>query len=254
MAAKSPARKAAAKEPPPSTPTATAFLTRLKSNASETERVKYDRYFPPAARRDGDRFIGVRMGTVFELAKAFVEMPPAQIETLLESDIHEARAGAVSIMAKQYGVKNQTAERRTELYDLYLRRHDRINDWDLVDLGAWHVVGVHLRDRPRDVLYELARSTDPWERRTAILATFAFVRNGELDDTFALAEMLLYDPHELVQKAAGWALRVTGGNRGRLTAFLDRHAARMPRPMLRNAIEKLPPEERRHYLALKPAA
>lgn len=244
-------RKPAAKERPPEGPTAAAFLARLGENASEAERLKYDRYFPPAARRAGDWFIGVRMGTVFELAKAFIEMPPAEIERLLESDIHEARAGAVSIMAKQFGKRQQTEERRAALYALYLRRHDRIDDWDLVDLGAWHVVGAWLRERPRDVLYELARSASPWERRTAVLATFAFMRAGDLDDAFALAGMLLGETHEPVQKAVGWVLRETGRNRERLAAFLDAHATAMPRPMLRNAIEKLSPAERRHYLGLK---
>lgn len=253
-ARKAPVRKAAAKEAAPAAPTAAAFLARLEATASDAERVKYDRYFPPASRRPGDRFVGVRMGTVFELAKAFIDMPLAEIERLLQSDTHEARAGAVSIMAKQAGLKQQTAARREALFDLYLRRHDRIDDWDLVDLGAWHVVGAHLADKPRDVLYRLAASANPWERRTAILATFAFIRRGELDDTFALAELLLDEPADLVQKAVGWALRVTGSNPARLAAFLERHAARMPRPMLRNAIEKLPPEERRRYLAMKPGA
>lgn len=246
-------RKPAAKEAGPDAPTAAAFLARLERNASAAERTKYDRYFPPASRRAGDRFIGVRMGTVFELAKAFIDMAPDEIERLLESDIHEARAGAVSIMARQFGSRQQTAERQAALYDLYLRRHDRIDAWDLVDLGAWHVVGAWLRDKPRDVLYELVGSANPWERRTAVLATFAFIRRGELDDAFALAGRLLSEPHELVQKAAGWVLRVAGDkDPGRLEVFLDRHAAAMPRPMLRNAIEKLPPAERRRHLGPKP--
>ena len=242
------ARPRAIKEAAPSALTAKAFLERLKANATESERKKYERYFPPAERRSGETFIGVRMGTVFELARAFIAMPPAEIEKLMESEIHEARAGAMSIMAKQYQAKATNPERRQQLYELYLRRHDRIDAWDLVDLAAYYVVGPHLLERDRSVLYRLAKSKDPWERRTAILATFAFIKRKQLDDTFAIAELMLKEKEDLVQKAVGWALRTTGGPK--LLAFLDKHAARMPRPMLRNAIEKLEPRVRQHYLAL----
>ena len=253
MPAKQPARPPAAREAPPAEPTAAAFLARLKSHASEDERVKYNRYFKLGVGEygEGDRFIGVRMGTVFELAKAFIAMPLDEIETLMESDVHEARAGAMSIMAKQYNLKRQTEAHREALYRLYLRRHDRINNWDLVDLAAWHVVGAWLVGKPHDVLFRLARSKSMWERRTAILATFAFIREGEFDDTYALAELMLGEKEVLVQKAVGWMLRATGNNPERLHAFLDRHAARMPRPMLRTAIEKLPPAERTHYMGLQ---
>lgn len=251
-AAKSAPRPRAEKQVAADRPTAEAFLARLQAEANEAERVKYARYFPPATRRPGDEFIGVRMGTVFELARAFIAMPPAEIERLLESEIHEARAGAVSIMSKQAQDKAVTEVRREELFELYLRRHDRINDWDLVDLGAWYVVGRWLVGKPHKVLHKLARSKDHNERRTAILATFSFMRRGDYDETFALAEMMLKEEHPLTQKAVGWALRMAEGDPGRLRAFLDEHAASMPRAMLRNAIEKFPPDERTHYLKLKP--
>jgi 3-methyladenine DNA glycosylase AlkD len=234
----------------PAEPTAQAFLARLESEATEAERTKYERYFPLAQRRAGDEFIGVRMGTVFELARAFMAMPPDEIEALLESDIHEARAGAMNVMAKQYQAKGTSAARRQELYALYLRRHDRINDWDLVDLAAYYVVGPHLVERERKVLYRLAKSKSSWERRTAILATFSFMKRGEYDDTFAIAELLLTEKEDLVQKAVGWALRVAGSDRPRLEAFLDARAATMPRGMLRNAIEKFEPAARQRYLAM----
>jgi len=134
---------------------------------------------------------------------------------------------------------------------------DRIDDWDLVDLGAWDVVGRYLLDRPRDVLYAQAGSADRWERRTAMLATLAFVRQGQLDDTFALAERLVDDPEDLVQKPVGACLREAGKQDGpRLLAFLDRHAASMPRTALRFAIERLDPATRTHYMGLRsrPAA
>jgi 3-methyladenine DNA glycosylase AlkD len=228
---------------------AEAILARLQAMRSDEERRKYHRYF--AFEDDAaDTFIGVRMGEVFALAKQCVLTPPAEIERLMESDIHEARAAAMSIMAKQYQAKKTTPERKQELFDLYLRRHDRINNWDLVDLAAYYVIGPHLVDRPRDVLYQLAKSESPWERRTATLATFSFIRRGQLDDAFAIAELLLDDPEDLVHKAVGWMLRTTDGNRPALNAFLDRHAARMPRIMLRNALEHYAPDERARYLAM----
>ena len=154
----------------------------------------------------------------------------------------------MSIMAKQYAAKKTTPERRQELFDLYLRRHDRINNWDLVDLAAYYVIGPHLVDRPRDTLYKLAKSESMWERRTAILATFSFIRRGQLDDAFAIAELLIDDPEDLIHKAVGWMLRTTDTNRPALNAFLDKHAARMPRIMLRNALEHYAPDERARYL------
>ena len=235
-------------------PTAATFQARLVALRSDKELAKIQRYFKTGEGQygAGDTFIGVRMGQVFELAKAFIDLPPAEIELLLESDIHEDRAGAVSIMAKQYARRSTAAERRSELFDLYVRRHDRINNWDLVDLGAKFVVGAHLQDRPRDLLYRLAGSPDLWERRTSIIATLHFVARGDLDDTFALAELLLGDAHDLTHKAVGGLLREAGKkDRQRLQVFLDDHAAMMPRTMLRYAIEHFEPDLRARYMARK---
>lgn len=235
------------------TASAEQFVERLNALQSDDELRKIQRYFKSGAGQygEGDRFIGVRMGHVFALAKEFVDMPPAEIETLMESDIHEARAGAMSIMAKQFSRKRTPESRRKELFELYLRRHDRINNWDLVDLAAWHVIGPWLVDKPRDVLYRLARSENMWERRTAIYATMAFIRHGERDYTFAIAEILLGDNEDLIHKATGGMLRATGNDRPRLLAFLDKHAAKMPRTMLRYAIEHLDQEQRAHYMGLR---
>jgi len=192
----------------------------------------------------------VGMGQVFALAKASMDMSLHEIETLLEQDEHLARVGAVSVMDFQARSHKTTLERRQALFDLYLRRHDRIDTWDLVDRSAIWVVGEHLRDKPRDALYELARSDRPMERRTAILSTFAFIRHGELDDSYRIAEMLIGDDEDLVHKAVGWMLREAGKrDEARLLAFLDQHAASMPRVMVRYAIEKLDPEVRKRYLA-----
>lgn len=237
--------------------TADGFITRLEQLQSSERRADYQRHFQTGegGYSEGDRFIGVRMGDVFALAKEHIDMPLAEIERLLESPIHEARAGALSIMDKQARRKRTPESRRKELYDLYLRRHDRIDNWDLVDLAAPFVVGGYLFDKPRDVLYELARSENVWERRTAMYATAYFIRQGDLDDTFAIAEILVDDKHDLIQKAVGGWLREAGKrDQPRLLAFLDRHAATMPRTALRQAIEKLDPAQRSWYLGLRAAS
>ena len=239
------------------TPTAQRFVEELEAHCSPEQREKYQRHFRTGEGQygEGDVFMGVRMGEVFARAKEFIDMVPNEIERLLESPIHEVRAGAMSIMDKQGRRKKTPEGRRKELFDLYMRRTDRINNWDLVDLGAPYVVGRYLFDKPRDVLYELARSENVWERRTAIVATSYFIRQGDLDDTFRVAEVLLGDEHDLIHKAAGGWLREAGKkDRERLLRFLDEHAASMPRTMLRYATEHLDKEQRDHYMSMKKAA
>ena len=235
-------------------PTAAAFLADLEADRSDEERAKYGRYFKtgPGDYAEGDTFIGVRMGTVFALARAADRMPLEEIETLLESPIHEARAGALRIMAEQAKARRTTDDQRRELYDLYLRRIDRIDNWDLVDLAAWDVVGRYLLDKPRDVLVELAGSDDLWARRTAVLATLAFIRAGETADAFHIAAILVDDPQDLIQKAVGGILRAAGdADRPGLEAFLASHAATMPRTSLRYATEHLEADDRARYLAMR---
>jgi hypothetical protein len=234
--------------------TAANFIEKLESYRSEEELKKIQRYFKTGEGDygEGDTFIGVRMGQVFELAKEFIAMPPDEIEKLLESSIHEARAGAMSIMGKSAAHKKTTEERKKELFDLYIRRHDRINNWDLVDLAAQYVLGGYLFDKPRDILYTLAKSENLWERRSAMLATFHFLRKGQLDDGYKIAEILLNDKEDLVHKAVGWVLRTAGDqDKARLEAFLEQHAATMPRTLLRYAIEHFSKEEREHYMNLR---
>lgn len=232
------------------------FVERLEQHRSPAELAKIQRYFKTGKGEyaEGDVFIGVRMGDVFALAKEFIDLPPAEIEKLLDSEVHEVRAGALSIMGKQAARKRTTPQRREELYQLYLRRTDRINNWDLVDLSCHHVVGGYLADRPRDVLYQLARSKNLWERRIAIFSTMHFVRKGDLDDTYRLAEILLTDDQDLIHKVVGGMLREAGKHdRPRLLRFLDQHAATAPRTLLRYAIEHLDPPQRAHYLGQRGA-
>jgi len=232
------------------------FVERLKAHRSPEEAKKFLRYFKTGKGEygEGDKFIGVRMGQVFALAKEFIDLPPDEIEKLLESPIHEVRAGGCSIMGQQAKRKKTPENRRRELYDLYLRRHDRINNWDLVDLASYKVVGSYLFDfdKPRDILYKLARSKDIWERRTAIVSTLYFIGKHELADAFKIAEVLLKDDQDLIHKATGWALRYAGDkDPQKLLGFLDKHAATMPRTALRYAIEHLDKKQRAHYLGLK---
>jgi 3-methyladenine DNA glycosylase AlkD len=228
---------------------AAALIAALEGMATAEERQKYTRYFAP----DPDApFIGVRMGAVFELAKTALDLPGDELEALLEQPVHEVRALACSIMGKSAARPKTDGSRRTELYELYLRRHDRIDQWDLVDLAARDVVGLYLLERDRSPLARLAASGFWPERRTALVATFAFLKRAEVDDAFALAEALAEDPEPLVQKALGWVLRAAGDiDRDRLTSFVERHAATMPRVALRAAIEHYSKAERARILALR---
>lgn len=234
--------------------TAEKFKERIESLASREELIKHTRFFKfdPDDQPADNYFIGVRMGYIFNTAKEFTKMPVGEIEKLMDSPVYEVRTGALSIMGKAAGEKSISQERLKELYELYLRRHDRVNDWGLVDLGAHQVVGRYLIDKPRDILYELARSDDPYRRRSAIVATAAFIRKKDVGDTFRIAEILVNDTEDTVHKGTGWMLRAAGDvDRAELLKFLDKYAATMPRVMLRYSIEKLDKAQREHYMKLK---
>lgn len=234
-------------------PTAEIFTAQLSLLRSATELKNVQRFFRD--NNSGNKFLGVRMAAIFELAKQFIEMPAGEIEKLIQGEYYEARMGAVSIMDFQARNKTTTAERKKELFDLYIKRHDNINNWDLVDRGAPYVVGGYLFDKPRSILYKLAQSDDVWERRTAIVSTYFFIRQNDLSDTFRIAELLLNDPHDLIQKAAGSWIREAGKrDKLALTEFLDNHAHIMPGAMLRCAIEKLDRKEKDYYLGIKQRA
>lgn len=233
---------------------AARFIERLEPLGSPELVEEARTYLQPGVkvRGDVDVSIGARMGDVFALAKEFTDMPLDQVEVLLDSAVHEVRVGAVSIMDFQARNKRTSPERRKELFDLYIRRHDRINTWDLVDRSAPYVVGGYLFDEPRDILYELARSEEMCERRTAIVATYYFIRQRDTADTFRIAQMLVDDDHDLIQKAVGGWVREAGKrDPDGLRDFLDEFAATMPRTTLRYAIEHLDRAQRDHYMGLK---
>jgi 3-methyladenine DNA glycosylase AlkD len=202
----------------------------------------------PGQYGEGDRFLGLTLPQVRRFAAEYQDLSLRELERLLESPWHEARLLALIILARQYG--RAAPDRRAAIVRLYLRRTDRINNWDLVDVSAPAIMGAHLLTRRRGVLGRLARSSSVWERRIAIVATYRLIREGQYQDTIALAERLLGDGHDLIHKATGWMLREVGKRDERLLRrFLDRHAGAMPRTALRYAIERLPPAARQKYLA-----
>ena len=201
----------------------------------------------PGQYGEGDRFLGLTMPQVRTVAAACRDTSLDEVERLLESPWHEMRMLALVILANSYG--GASAARQADIYRLYLRRTDRINNWDLVDVTAPAVVGIHLLTRSRAPLRRLARSRNVWERRIAIVATAALIRRDDFSETVWIAELLLGDEHDLIHKAVGWMLREVGKrDEATLRRFLDAHAARMPRTALRYAIERLPPAHRRKYM------
>ena len=210
----------------------------------------------PGQYGEGDEFLGLSVPQVVSVARQHLGLPVTDLEALLDDPRHEVRLLALKIMAIECAARRSTPERRRDVRELYLRRTDRVNNWDLVDASAPDVLGrAVLAGLPADVLYRLAGSEVMWERRISIVATLPLVRAGELDHTIALAALLVDDPHDLMHKAVGWLLREVGKrDEARLLAFLDDHAATMPRTALRYSLERLPPDVRAHHLGARARA
>jgi 3-methyladenine DNA glycosylase AlkD len=196
---------------------------------------------------EGDQFLGLTMPQIRGIVRDCGDLTLADVESLLESPWHEARSAAVALLAHRY--PRADAKAQAAIYALYLRRADRINNWDLVDISAPAVVGGHLLTRSRAPLHRLAKSRDLWERRIAIVATQELIRNSEFKDTVRIAVTLINDPQDLIHKAVGWMLREVGKrDEATLRRFLDKNAARLPRTALRYSIERLSPRVRKHYM------
>lgn len=207
------------------------------------------RYFKtgPGEYGHGDKFRGIRGPALRRLARQHRDLTLHDIERLLASRYHEDRLVALLVLIERYQ-KGDDATRRT-VFRLYLDNTDRINNWDLVDVSAPHIVGPHLDGRTTALLTRLARSDSLWERRIAMLATFYFIRQGEFAETLRIAELLLDDHEDLIHKATGWMLREVGKrDRRTLERFLERHLADLPRTALRYAIERFPERRRRAFL------
>lgn len=232
--------------------TAEKFIETLSQFKDDKELDKVEKFFK--GNDEHTKPFGVKFADVFKTAKEFKDMSLKEIEKLLESDFYEVRMGAVSIMDYQAKDKKTTETQKEQLFNLYLDRHDRLDNWDFVDRGAPGIIGEYLKNKSRKILYKLAKSEDPWERRTAIVSTYAFIKNGELDDTFDIAEILVNDDHELINKAVGSWIREAGKkNEERLKDFLDKHAVSMPRVTLRYAVEKLDKSDKDYYMNLRSA-
>lgn len=208
----------------------------------------------PGEYAEGDQFIGIYTADMRRIEKEFRDLPQPEIRKLLCSAWHEERVAAVGILVMQF--EKAGAVRQKEIFDFYLKHAARyVNNWDLVDGSAALIVGAWLHGQGKGwaILRKLARSQNLWERRIAMVATLHFIRQGEFAPTLEIAEMLLADEHDLIHKASGWMLREMGKREvAPLEKFLKRHATRMPRTMLRYAIERFPLARRKEYLAMKP--
>ena len=230
--------------------TAKLFIEKLSLFRSDEELGKVEKYFK--GKDNTTKNFGVKFGDIFKTAEEFTQMPITEINVLLDSDYYEIRMGAVSIMDFQAKHKKTTEERKKELFELYLKRHDRLNNWDFVDRGAYNIIGEYLLDKPREILYQLVNSKNMWERRTAIVSTYAFIKKGQIEDTFKIAEILLNDEEDLIHRAVGSWIREAGKkDKSKLIDFLNQFAPSMPRVTLRYAIEKFDKKEKDFYLKLQ---
>ncbi|UCD96135.1 MAG: DNA alkylation repair protein [Candidatus Bathyarchaeota archaeon] len=197
---------------------------------------------------EGDRFLGIPVPAQRKVAKKYSDLSLNDLQELLNSKLHEHRFTALVILVSKFREAEKTGKER--IFSFYLQNTESINNWDLVDLSAPRIVGDYLLDKDRSILYRLAKSENLWERRIAILSTFAFIDNNEFADTLRISEALLQDNHDLIHKAVGWALREIGKKDQNVEQrFLTMHCAQMPRTMLRYAIEKFSESKRKHYLA-----
>jgi 3-methyladenine DNA glycosylase AlkD len=222
---------------------------KLRKLSSRKDAEILRRFFKtgPGEYGEGDVFIGVRVPRIRQLVKEHHDLPMNDVRLLLKSAIHEERLLALLILVRRYAQGSESEQKR--VYELYTRNTRYINNWDLIDLTAEHIVGAYLCDRSKAPLLRLARSADLWERRIAVLATFHYIKRGRFNETLKVAGMLLGDDHDLIHKAVGWMLREVGKRDSAVEeTFLRKHYRTMPRTMLRYAIEKFPEAKRQKYL------
>jgi 3-methyladenine DNA glycosylase AlkD len=221
----------------------------LKTLANKEYAAVSHRFFKtgPGEYGEGDVVIGIRVPALRKLAREHRDLPIKDVRQLLKSAIHEERLLALLILILKYQRGGQAEQDR--IYQLYLNSTRHINNWDLVDVTAEHIVGAHLYERSRQPLYQLSKSKDLWERRISIIATFRFIRRNDYKDTLKIAGTLVNDPEDLIHKAVGWMLREIGKRHLKTEEdFLKIHYRTMPRTMLRYAIERFPEAKRKRYL------
>lgn len=232
------------------------ILQALEQYARPNETADVARFFKShkGGYSEHDQFLAVKVPYIRIVSRTYAKLSLADIEAVLESPFHEMRLLAAIIMANQAISKKASQEHQTALFNLYLRRTDCINNWDIVDTSCRDVVGEYVLAHPEkvDTLHKLAHSKDMWERRIAMVSTWALIRKNQLDATYEIAEVLLHDTHDLIHKAVGWMLRTAGDkDPERLRSFLVKHIAAMPRTALRYAIEHFDAQERQYFLKLR---
>lgn len=225
------------------------ICSKLKILGDKQRALAVQRFFKtgPGEYGEGDVFVGLAVPEIRKMSKEYRTLPLTETIQLLQSSIHEARLLALLILIHAYAKGDAPFQER--IYDLYIQNTRFINNWDLVDISAEHIVGAFLRYHNKSTLYDLAGSWFLWNRRIAIMSTFHYIKRGEFDETLHIAKLLLHDREDLIHKAVGWMLREVGKrNQAVEESFLRAHYRLMPRTMLRYAIEKFPEELRRKYL------
>ncbi|MEK6945908.1 MAG: DNA alkylation repair protein [Nanoarchaeota archaeon] len=225
------------------------LIKEINSKADKKQAENLQRFFKtgPGEYGEGDIFLGIKVPVQRQIVKKYVGLNLLKVQELLSSKMHEHRLIALLILVEKFKKGNEIE--RGNIFNLYLKNTKYINNWDLVDLSSHKIVGEFLVDKKRDILYKLASSDDLWEKRIAMISTFAYIKNEEFDDAIRIAEILLKDKHDLINKAVGWVLREVGKkNQKILEDFLKKHYDLISRTTLRYAIEKLDEELRKKYL------
>lgn len=231
------------------------IMKALDKYSSDSDAIFLQHFFKtgPGQYGEGDIFIGVRVPDNRKVCKQYITLPLDEVDKLLASPIHEHRLSGVYILCYKY--KKANSLERKEIFDLYIKAlyAGHINNWDIVDMSCPAVVGEYLLDKNRDILYQLAKSQKLWEKRVAIISTYAFIRSGDFSTTLDIADILLNDSHDLIHKAVGWMLREVGKRIDEeiLTDYLEKNASIMPRTMLRYACEKLSVDKKQYFYNLK---
>ena len=225
----------------------------LMAHKDEAQARHLSRFFKtgPGQYGEGDLFLGIKVPTTREIVKRrWKSTNFDELEVCVASPYHEIRLAALLILIQIFSHAKGDTDTQKRCVDFYLNHTAHINNWDLVDLSCYEIIGAWLLDKDRTLLYQLAeKGKTIWEQRIGIVSTMKFIRNGETDDTFRIADILLHHPHDLIQKATGWLLREAGKKDiGKLKEYLSTRYQTMPRTTLRYAIEKFPEEERKAYL------
>ncbi|MCK5283288.1 MAG: DNA alkylation repair protein [Nanoarchaeota archaeon] len=227
----------------------TLLKKEMKSLADPIQAKILQRFFKTGRGEygEGDIFLGIKVPIQRKVAKKYNDMPLKDTIDLLKSKIHEHRLTALFILIDRY--KRSNGKDRERVFDLYLKNTKYINNWDLIDLSAPHIIGDYLLDKKRDILYKLAKSKSLWEKRISILSTYTFIRNNEFRDTLKISKMLLKDRHDLIHKGVGWMLREAGKRNQEVEEmFLKKYYKKMPRTMLRYSIERFDENKRKYYM------